>query len=113
MVLRVNLVYIFNWQSNKVVKALSYYSRARATLDDAGGYSSEETEAKAKLSLSIHLNCALCQLKLEQWNEVISSCDCALNIESPNEKALYRKAQVCSVLYKDLYHAITVHAGAE
>ena len=82
------------FQASAISKALSHYQRAYNTLDDAPGYTEDEQQSKQTLVLALSLNCALCHIKLEQWNKAIDCCEKALNIESQNEKALYRKAQV-------------------
>lgn len=86
-----------------ISKALSYYQKAYNTLDAAPGYTDDEQIYKQTLILSLSLNCAQCQLKLENWNKAIDYCEKALNIESQNEKALYRKAQVLSLKHSLWY----------
>ena len=46
----------------------------------------------AAIKLSLYLNVAMCNLKLERLDLCIANCDYALEVEPENVKALYRKA---------------------
>jgi hypothetical protein len=45
----------------------------------------------------LNVNMAACHLKLKQWGDVKKTCSKALEMESTNVKALFRRAQVCRV----------------
>ena len=52
----------------------------------------EHSEETSRLKAVCHLNLAACQLKLEQYNHVVTNCSKALSIDSNNVKGLYRKS---------------------
>eukprot|EP00164_Ancoracysta_twista_P004641 GFYU01006269.1.p1 GENE.GFYU01006269.1~~GFYU01006269.1.p1 ORF type:complete len:733 (-),score=300.70 GFYU01006269.1:144-2342(-) len=45
------------------------------------------------LKLSLHLNLAMCFLKIEKWPKVIDNCNAALKLDENSAKALFRRAQ--------------------
>lgn len=47
-----------------------------------------------KLKVPLNVNMAACHLKLCQWSDVKATCGKALEMESGNVKALFRRAQV-------------------
>lgn len=47
--------------------------------------------------MPLNVNMAACHLKLKQWGDVKKTCSKALEMESSNVKALFRRAQVCRV----------------
>ncbi|ESP00022.1 hypothetical protein LOTGIDRAFT_112989 [Lottia gigantea] len=53
----------------------------------------EENEIGRSHVLSLLLNMSLCCLKLEKYDEAIENCNEALEIDSSNAKALFRKGQ--------------------
>lgn len=61
---------------------------------------SEENEfVRDGLKLIGHLNLAAVFLKLKQFFMAMEECDRALLIKKNNQKALYRRAQVCTDLF--------------
>ena len=44
--------------------------------------------------MPLNVNMAACHLKLKQWGDVKKTCGKALEMESANVKALFRRAQV-------------------
>ncbi|MBN3304522.1 FKBP4 isomerase, partial [Amia calva] len=55
---------------------------------------SEEDEQKAKaLRLAAHLNLAMCYLKVQEASQALENCDKALELDSNNEKALFRRGE--------------------
>ncbi|XP_037538795.1 peptidyl-prolyl cis-trans isomerase FKBP4 [Nematolebias whitei] len=55
---------------------------------------SEEDDKKAKaLRLAAHLNLAMCYLKMQEPNQALENCNKALEIDSSNEKALFRRGE--------------------
>jgi tetratricopeptide (TPR) repeat protein len=75
------------------------YSQALACLDGLFDLSPDETKAANELRVTLHLNCALCYLKLGQSPQrVIENCNKALEISKGNPKGLFRRAQAYTAL---------------
>jgi len=56
-----------------------------------------------KKRLTLHLNRALCKLKLDLPEEALWDCDKSLELDSKNDKGLYRRCQAhCGRLDKEL-----------
>lgn len=83
------------WQSaiRKYSKALRYLERHGNTKDDDNEYDDSVLKKLEPTALSCILNTAACKLKLKLWQEVIASCDEALQLNQTNTKALFRRAQ--------------------
>ncbi|XP_065131628.2 peptidyl-prolyl cis-trans isomerase D isoform X2 [Paramisgurnus dabryanus] len=83
------------WQSaiRKYSKALRYLERHGNTKDDDNEYDDSVQKKLEPTALSCILNTAACKLKLKLWQEVIASCDEALQLNQTNTKALFRRAQ--------------------
>nr|QBH73889.1 fk506-binding protein [Frankliniella cephalica] len=58
----------------------------------SGDSDTDSADAKALL-LAGYLNAALCYLKLNENKEAVDQCTAALNLDSQNEKGLYRRGQ--------------------
>uniref|UniRef100_A0A8D0EFI5 peptidylprolyl isomerase n=1 Tax=Salvator merianae TaxID=96440 RepID=A0A8D0EFI5_SALMN len=55
---------------------------------------SDEEEAKSKsLKLAAHLNLAMCHLKLKEYSQALENCNKALELDSTNEKGLFRRGE--------------------
>ena len=61
-------------------------------------FTDDEKKASKKLKLSIHLNTAAVAIKDKTWSKARKASGEALDIESGNEKALYRRAQAATEL---------------
>lgn len=44
------------------------------------------------LQATLNVNCAICYMKLEQWDKVIEHCSTVLKEDATNRKALFRRA---------------------
>lgn len=51
----------------------------------------QKDEVKA-LQATLNVNCAICYMKLEQWEKVIEHCNTVLKEDPTNRKALFRRA---------------------
>jgi len=74
------------------------YLRAKLFLPKGASESKEPTqegnEYDAKVrscSIAVYSNCALCKLKLGDYETAIEMCDAILSLDPGNVKALYRK----------------------
>ncbi|XP_019934502.2 peptidyl-prolyl cis-trans isomerase FKBP4 [Paralichthys olivaceus] len=81
------------FKDGKYKQASVQYKRIVSWLEHESSLS-EEDEKKAKaLRLAAHLNLAMCFLKLQEPNLALESCDKALELDSSNEKALFRRGE--------------------
>lgn len=75
------------FKDSKFKLALKMYEKSLSFL------SSSESEECKQFKLAVYLNKALCHQKLNQQDETKDACNEALNIDSKNVKALYRRGQ--------------------
>jgi Tfp pilus assembly protein PilF len=54
--------------------------------------SAEDKAEVDDVQAKLHLNLAMCYLKLSAWKKALAECDEALALEPANPKAFYRKA---------------------
>ncbi|XP_013858958.1 peptidyl-prolyl cis-trans isomerase FKBP4 [Austrofundulus limnaeus] len=81
------------FKEGKYKQASVQYKKIVSWLEHESGLS-EEDEKKAKaLRLAAHLNLAMCYLKMQEPNQALENCDKALEIDSSNEKALFRRGE--------------------
>ncbi|OAF69652.1 Rotamase [Intoshia linei] len=63
----------------------------------------EPNDEIKNLNLTSYLNCAMCLINLNKFNDAIKVCDSAIEIDANNEKALYRRAKaLCGMKCLDL-----------
>eukprot|EP00928_Gymnodinium_smaydae_P071442 TRINITY_DN55022_c0_g1_i1.p1 TRINITY_DN55022_c0_g1~~TRINITY_DN55022_c0_g1_i1.p1 ORF type:complete len:481 (+),score=127.18 TRINITY_DN55022_c0_g1_i1:227-1669(+) len=62
-------------------------------LVDDKGESDADAAAQLKLRLTCAVNIAACKLHLQKYEEVVSACTAALELDPKNVKALYRRAE--------------------
>ena len=74
-------------------RATKKYEAALKYVEHDSSFSDEEKHASKKLKLSLNLNAAAVAIKQKSWTTARKSSQKALDIESSNEKALYRHAQ--------------------
>jgi len=74
-------------------RATKKYESALKYVEQDTSFSDEEKQASKKLKLSLNLNAAAVAIKQKSWATARKSSQKALDIESSNEKALYRHAQ--------------------
>ncbi|XP_017261748.1 peptidyl-prolyl cis-trans isomerase FKBP4 [Kryptolebias marmoratus] len=81
------------FKEGKYKQASVQYKKIVSWLEHESGLS-EEDEKKAKaLRLAAHLNLAMCYLKLQEPNHALENCEKALEMDSSNEKALFRRGE--------------------
>ncbi|XP_024137239.1 peptidyl-prolyl cis-trans isomerase FKBP4 [Oryzias melastigma] len=81
------------FKDGKYKQASVQYKKIVSWLEHESGLS-EEDEKKAKtLRLAAHLNLAMCYLKLHEPSQALENCDKALEMDSSNEKALFRRGE--------------------
>ncbi|XP_067931999.1 inactive peptidyl-prolyl cis-trans isomerase FKBP6-like isoform X2 [Watersipora subatra] len=69
------------------------YGKAIRILEDANLQDDKDEEDQRRSLLKLYLNRSICALKLSRWDQAITFCNKALDIEPRNAKALYRKAK--------------------
>jgi FK506-binding protein 4/5 len=77
----------------KYQDAYNAYQQAVDLFRWAHGTTTDETDRVDALRLLCHLNQAACQLKQGSWAEARACCDKALDLDSKNVKALFRRGQ--------------------
>lgn len=81
------------FKEKKYKQASVQYKRIVSWLEHESALQ-EEDEKKAKaLRLAAHLNLAMCYLKIQEPNHALENCDKALELDSTNEKALFRRGE--------------------
>uniref|UniRef100_A0A3Q1HP54 Peptidyl-prolyl cis-trans isomerase D n=1 Tax=Anabas testudineus TaxID=64144 RepID=A0A3Q1HP54_ANATE len=74
--------------------AVNKYSKALRYLEVSGDQVEEDAQKKLEpIALSCFLNTAACKLKMQLWQDALDSCDEALELDTGNTKALFRRAQ--------------------
>ncbi|XP_078680061.1 inactive peptidyl-prolyl cis-trans isomerase FKBP6-like [Branchiostoma floridae x Branchiostoma belcheri] len=81
------------FQRHQFKQAISKYSKALRTLENARLANDEEEAKRNKVLLKLYNNMALCNLKVGEYARCIANCNRALEIDGGNVKALYRKGQ--------------------
>lgn len=81
------------FKEGKYKQASVQYKRIVSWLEHESALQ-EEDEKKAKtLRLAAHLNLAMCYLKINEPSPALDNCDKALELDSANEKALFRRGE--------------------
>ncbi|NWJ08576.1 FKBP4 isomerase, partial [Crypturellus undulatus] len=81
------------FKEGKYKRATLQYKKIVSWLEHESGLPDEE-DAKAKsLRLAAHLNLAMCHLKLKEYSQALENCNKALELDSSNEKGLFRRGE--------------------
>ncbi|PWA14315.1 hypothetical protein CCH79_00012266 [Gambusia affinis] len=81
------------FKDGKYKQASVQYKKIVAWLEHESGLSDEDEKKAKTLRLAAHLNLAMCFLKMHEPNKAFENCDKALEIDSTNEKALFRRGE--------------------
>lgn len=101
-------------QAGKVELALKKYKLITKWLESDAEFTDAQKTQRTVLQLAGHLNCALCHLKMGNWSEAKEQCNSALEFDSDNAKAYFRRAQVPSISSArcsddTMYHVIVTY----
>ncbi|XP_053111372.1 peptidyl-prolyl cis-trans isomerase FKBP4 isoform X1 [Hemicordylus capensis] len=81
------------FKEGKYKRATLQYKKIVSWLEHESGLSdAEDTKAKS-LRLAAHLNLAMCHLKLKEYSQALENCNKALELDSSNEKGLFRRGE--------------------
>ncbi|XP_051011388.1 peptidyl-prolyl cis-trans isomerase FKBP4 [Acomys russatus] len=81
------------FKEGKYKQALLQYKKIVSWLEYESSFSGEEMQKVHALRLASHLNLAMCHLKLQAFSAAIESCNKALELDSSNEKGLFRRGE--------------------
>uniref|UniRef100_A0A2R8Z9Y0 peptidylprolyl isomerase n=2 Tax=Pan paniscus TaxID=9597 RepID=A0A2R8Z9Y0_PANPA len=81
------------FKEGKYKQALLQYKKIVSWLEYESSFSNEEAQKAQALRLASHLNLAMCHLKLQAFSAAIESCNKALELDSNNEKGLFRRGE--------------------
>ncbi|KAF6118670.1 FKBP prolyl isomerase 4 [Phyllostomus discolor] len=81
------------FEEGKYKQALLQYKKIVSWLEYESSFSDEDAQKARALRLASHLNLAMCHLKLQAFSAAIESCNKALELDSDNEKGLFRRGE--------------------
>lgn len=81
------------YKNGKYARATKKYSTAIKFIEFDSSFTDDEKQAAKKLKISLNLNSAAVAIKTKSWDTARKSSGKVLDLESSNEKALYRNAQ--------------------
>ncbi|KAF6339353.1 FKBP prolyl isomerase 4 [Rhinolophus ferrumequinum] len=81
------------FKEGKYKQASLQYKKIVSWLEYESSFSDEDAQKVQALRLASHLNLAMCHLKLQAFSAAIESCNKALELDSNNEKGLFRRAE--------------------
>ncbi|XP_037702964.1 peptidyl-prolyl cis-trans isomerase FKBP4 isoform X2 [Choloepus didactylus] len=81
------------FKEGKYKQAVLQYKKIVSWLEYESSFSSEEVQKAQALRLASHLNLAMCHLKLQAFSAAVESCNKALELDSNNEKGLFRRGE--------------------
>ncbi|KAM6147008.1 peptidyl-prolyl cis-trans isomerase FKBP4 isoform 2-T2 [Phoenicopterus ruber ruber] len=80
-------------KEGKYKRAALQYKKIVSWLEHESGLSDEEDTKAKSLRLAAHLNLAMCHLKLKEYSQALENCNKALELDSNNEKGLFRRGE--------------------
>lgn len=81
------------FKEGKYKQASVQYKRIVLWLEHESGLQDDEEKKAKALRLAAHLNLAMCYLKIQEPSSAFDNCDKALELDSSNEKALFRRGE--------------------
>ncbi|KAI4545946.1 hypothetical protein MG293_002501 [Ovis ammon polii] len=81
------------FKEGKYKQAVLQYKKIVSWLEYESSFSDEDAEKAQALRLASHLNLAMCHLKLQAFSAAIENCNKALELDSNNEKGLFRRGE--------------------
>lgn len=81
------------FKEGKYKQASLQYKKIVSWLEYESSFSGEAAQKVQSLRLASHLNLAMCHLKLQAFSAAIESCNKALELDSNNEKGLFRRGE--------------------
>ncbi|KAH6765817.1 rotamase FKBP 1 [Perilla frutescens var. hirtella] len=81
------------FKAGKHARASKRYEKASKYIEYDSSFSEDEKKQAKTLKITCNLNDAACKLKLKEFKQAEKLCTKALELESSNVKALYRRAQ--------------------
>uniref|UniRef100_A0A8C6JWK8 peptidylprolyl isomerase n=2 Tax=Melopsittacus undulatus TaxID=13146 RepID=A0A8C6JWK8_MELUD len=81
------------FKEGKYKRAALQYKKIVSWLEHESGLSDEEDTKAKSLRLAAHLNLAMCHLKLKEYSPALENCNKALELDSNNEKGLFRRGE--------------------
>uniref|UniRef100_G1LDV1 peptidylprolyl isomerase n=1 Tax=Ailuropoda melanoleuca TaxID=9646 RepID=G1LDV1_AILME len=81
------------FKEGKYKQAVLQYKKIVSWLEYESSFSNEDAQKAQALRLASHLNLAMCHLKLQAFSAAIESCNKALELDSNNEKGLFRRGE--------------------
>ncbi|XP_075408331.1 peptidyl-prolyl cis-trans isomerase FKBP4 [Tenrec ecaudatus] len=81
------------FKEGKYKQAVLQYKKIVSWLEYESSLSSEMAQKAQALRLASHLNLAMCHLKLQAFPAATESCNKALELDSSNEKGLFRRGE--------------------
>ncbi|XP_056622793.1 peptidyl-prolyl cis-trans isomerase FKBP4 [Triplophysa dalaica] len=86
------------FKEGKYKQAAVQYKHIVSWLEQESSLQGEEEDKAKALRLAAHLNLAMCYLKLHDPSPALENCDKALELDSNNEKALFRRGEALFVM---------------
>ncbi|OWK03653.1 FKBP4, partial [Cervus elaphus hippelaphus] len=81
------------FKEGKYKQAVLQYKKIVSWLEYESSFSDEDAQKAQALRLASHLNLAMCHLKLQAFSAAIENCNKALELDSNNEKGLFRRGE--------------------
>ncbi|KAB1254214.1 Peptidyl-prolyl cis-trans isomerase FKBP4 [Camelus dromedarius] len=82
-----------HFKEGKYKQALLQYKKIVSWLEYESSLSDEDAQKAQALRLASHLNLAMCHLKLHAFSAAVENCNKALELDSNNEKGLFRRGE--------------------
>ncbi|KAI5616318.1 peptidyl-prolyl cis-trans isomerase FKBP4 isoform X1 [Silurus asotus] len=86
------------FKDGKYKQAVVQYKRIVSWLEHESSLQEEDEEKAKALRLAAHLNLAMSYLKLQEPSLALENCDKALELDTNNEKALFRRGEALFVM---------------